>query len=59
LSLVCAFGFSDERGELLPESARREVAGRPEIQMLHLENARKGFFEPAQQRAVKPPAGQI
>src|ERR1700730_15856853 len=29
-----------------------KVAGRPEIQMLHVENARKGFFEPGQYRAV-------
>ena len=29
-----------------------KVAARPEIQMLHVENARKGFFEPEQYRAV-------
>ena len=29
-----------------------KVAGRPEIQMLHVENTRKGFFEPEQYRAV-------
>jgi integrase len=29
-----------------------KVAARPEIQMLHVENARKGFFEPQQYRAV-------
>jgi integrase len=29
-----------------------KVAARPEIQMLHVENARKGFFEPEQHRAV-------
>jgi len=29
-----------------------KVAARPEIQMLHVENARKGFFEPGQHRAV-------
>jgi hypothetical protein len=29
-----------------------KVAPRPEIQMLHVENARKGFFEPEQYRAV-------
>src|ERR1700730_18549743 len=30
----------------------RKVAARPEIQMLHVENARKGFLEPEQYRAV-------
>jgi integrase len=29
-----------------------KVAARPEIQMLHAENVRKGFFEPEQHRAV-------
>jgi len=29
-----------------------KVAARPEIQMLHVENTRKGFFEPEQYRAV-------
>ena len=29
-----------------------KVATRPEIQMLHVENTRKGFFEPEQHRAV-------
>jgi len=29
-----------------------KVAGRPEIQMLHVENTRKGFFEPEQYQAV-------
>jgi len=29
-----------------------KVAARPETQMLHVENARKGFFEPEQHRAV-------
>jgi integrase len=29
-----------------------KVATQPEIQMLHVENARKGFFEPEQYRAV-------
>jgi len=29
-----------------------KIATRPEIQMLHVENARKGFFEPEQYRAV-------
>jgi integrase len=29
-----------------------KVAARPEIQMLHVENVRKGFFEPGQHRAV-------
>jgi len=29
-----------------------KIASRPEIQMLHVENARKGFFEPEQYRAV-------
>jgi integrase len=29
-----------------------KIAARPEIQMLHVENARKGFFEPEQYRAV-------
>lgn len=29
-----------------------KVAARPEIQMLHVDNARKGFFEPEQYRAV-------
>jgi integrase len=29
-----------------------KVAARPEIQMLHVENVRKGFFEPEQYRAV-------
>jgi len=29
-----------------------KVAFRPEIQLLHVENARKGFFEPEQYRAV-------
>jgi integrase len=30
----------------------RKIAARPEIQMLHVENARKGFFEPEQYCAV-------
>jgi integrase len=29
-----------------------KVAARPEIQMLHVENTRKGFFEPGEYRAV-------
>ncbi len=29
-----------------------KIAVRPEVEMLHLENARKGFFEPEQHRAV-------
>jgi hypothetical protein len=29
-----------------------KVGLRPEISMLHVDNARKGFFEPAQYRAV-------